>query len=656
MKNSRILFVLIIILIGLVNFYKVYEFDFSLDDNLYITKNEVVKKGISSVPTLFSKQSGFGNADYEDYIKAYRPLTLTSFALDKTIFNHSSSWMHIENLVLYLILCILVYLLVNKIWSQEDYKYFNLFIALLFTVLPIHQEVVSCIKSRDEIFSLLFLVASLIFLISYVNTESKIYLLLTNLFFLFSLFSKETALTYLFIYPLFLYLILNLSLKLSLKISIIFIVPLLIFLSLRWFAVHEIKDLPLILENNALLEINSIIDRKLNVFYLIGIYFVKLIFPTPLLWDYSVGYWKFNQTTVFIGFIVLIGFITTFYFCYKKNLKILLFGLLFFFITINITSNLFIEIPATFADRFNFTPSLALVFLIAPLNGIKFNYVLSISFIVVSVYSYINFTTLHSWKNEITMFENNSRSIKSQRGYVTYALAILNTNDTVKYEKIPFLIEKSRKIIPISFMNENIMGLYNLRIKKFDDALENFLICKKLNPKSKTINKKINQINSTKEFSTLRLIEIKKSIDNKNYDTALDLINQTLILNDKNSDLYYYKGFVLNKKKVIKDAIENYYISINLDINNPRNISIYFTISECEIKINNLHGVIKPLMEIIKLDSNNFLAIKNLSIAYFKLNLYKESNYYIKLGLKINPNDKELNFIKNKLPLSTQLL
>lgn len=649
MKNNRFLFVLIILLIGLVNFYKVYEFDFSLDDNLYITKNEVVKEGISSIPTLFSKQSGFGNAEYENFIKAYRPLTLTSFALDKTLFNLSNKWMHIENLVLYLVLCVLVYFLLNKIWFQDEYKYFNLLVAIIFTVLPIHQEVICCIKSRDEIFSLLFLVSSLLLLISFVNTERKIYLFLTNLFFLCSLMSKETALTYLFVFPIFLYLVLNLSLKKSVYISLTFIAPLLIFLSLRWLAVHEVMDLPLILENNALLEINNFFERKLNVLYFIGIYFFKIVIPTPLLWDYSVGYWKFNQATAIFGFVVLIGFITTFYYFYKKNLKILLFGLLFFFITINITSNLFIEIPATFADRFNFTPSLALVFLVAPLNSIKFNYLMGFSLVLVSLYSYINFTTIKSWKNEMTMFEYNSSAIKSQRGYVTYALAILNTNDTAKYDKIPFLINKSRKIIPISFMNENVMGMYNLRVKKVNEALENFLICKSLNPKSKAIDEKISQINSTKVFSSTRLDEIKKSIDAQDYEKALDLINETLILNDKSSDLYYYKGFVLTKQNKFKDAIENYYTSIDLDKSNPRNLPIYFAITEIETKTNNLQGVIKPLQEIIKVEPNNFLAIKNLSIAYFKLNVINECNKYIKLGLKINPNDKELNFLNNKL-------
>ena len=82
--------------------------DYNLDDEL-VTKNHVLtSKGVASIPEIFSSsyykdQSGY---EYE-----YRPIVLSSFAVEHQFFGDNATISHFINVFLYALVCVFIYLI-----------------------------------------------------------------------------------------------------------------------------------------------------------------------------------------------------------------------------------------------------------------------------------------------------------------------------------------------------------------------------------------------------------------------------------------------------------------------------------------------------------------------------------------------------------------
>ena len=78
-------------------------------------------------------------------------------------------------------------------------------ITLLFIAHPIHTEVVANIKGSDEILSFTGVLASLYFLLKYIDYRNWVHLIIAMGCYFFALLSKETAITFLAIIPVTIY-------------------------------------------------------------------------------------------------------------------------------------------------------------------------------------------------------------------------------------------------------------------------------------------------------------------------------------------------------------------------------------------------------------------------------------------------------------------
>ncbi|MFM8758730.1 MAG: hypothetical protein ACKODS_04200, partial [Methylophilaceae bacterium] len=145
-NTIRLLFVAVVILL----YGRCVGFDFTLDDDLFIRKNAMVQKGISGLADIFTR----GSLN-ESGIQPYRPVTLTSFVIEKVLFNNSKAIAHLINLLLYMGVLQILYLLIRKLFSDFHYL-LSAAIVLLFAAHPLHTEVVASIKGRDELLAALF--------------------------------------------------------------------------------------------------------------------------------------------------------------------------------------------------------------------------------------------------------------------------------------------------------------------------------------------------------------------------------------------------------------------------------------------------------------------------------------------------------------------
>ncbi len=178
-----------------MQFSNTLNHDYVWDDSIVITSNERVKKGINGIPELFTRYNTNNLSDRY----GFRPLILSSYAIEVSLFGLNPKANHAFNIFYFGVLCIVLFLLLKKIFVGNIWL--PLLITLLYISHPLHSEVVANIKSRDEIFAMLFGCLSLLLFLTYAETNAAKYLLLAFAAFLLGLMSKESNLIYAVLIP-----------------------------------------------------------------------------------------------------------------------------------------------------------------------------------------------------------------------------------------------------------------------------------------------------------------------------------------------------------------------------------------------------------------------------------------------------------------------
>lgn len=340
--------------------------DFAWDDKIVIQENERVQQGIGGIPNLFFKYS----SDLRQDKYGYRPITLTAFAIEYSMFGENPAGFHLMSVLYFSLLCLVVFLVLRSLFASLN-PLLPFLITLFFAAHPIHTEVVANIKSRDEIFTMLFGMLAL-YHFSKAYSESRMKpLIWGTLFFLLAFLSRENAITFLLVIPLALLLQGPVRRKMFIQVSLILPVLGAIALGLIYYAASstlgqdQTVGMGVYEENNILgnsfFYEDSFVRKVGNAFQLTTAYIGKFLLPYPLTY-----YSGFNSIQMWgpIGIslsalLVVIGcvFVPIRYF--RKN-PLFAFGALFFLVTLSVYLHLFRTLADTMADRFLFLPSLGL--------------------------------------------------------------------------------------------------------------------------------------------------------------------------------------------------------------------------------------------------------------------------------------------------------
>ena len=135
-----------------------YNHGYVLDDDDAIVNNRFVQKGVAGLADIWTTEyrTGFSNESGS----LYRPVSLSLFAIQTELWPGNSNAAHVFNIILYGLCCMLLFLWLQLLFKSYD-VWLPLIASLIFTVLPIHTEVVANIKSVDEILSASFALVSL---------------------------------------------------------------------------------------------------------------------------------------------------------------------------------------------------------------------------------------------------------------------------------------------------------------------------------------------------------------------------------------------------------------------------------------------------------------------------------------------------------------
>ena len=187
------------VLIGMVLgvYLQSLGFDFlNLDDNVYITLNPNMEKGISWEGIKWA-WAPFGNF-FDPY---FMPLAWLSLLLDAQLFGVVPFGFHLTNMLLHLGNTLLVlYILVTATGRYRE----SFLIACLFAIHPQHTEAVAWIAERKEVLSAFLGLAAIAFYVNYAKavTTNRIvfisfdkYYLLAFLCYFLSMLAKPTMVT-----------------------------------------------------------------------------------------------------------------------------------------------------------------------------------------------------------------------------------------------------------------------------------------------------------------------------------------------------------------------------------------------------------------------------------------------------------------------------
>jgi hypothetical protein len=256
------------------------------DDDTVIAKNKITTQGVKAFPEILV--SPYRKGFWERKESLYRPMSILLFATEWQLSPENPFLFHLVNVLLFA-LTVFIMMKTLALMMPNIRGVLIAFIAtLLYAAHPIHTEVVDNVKSGDEILCLLFSLWSLYFLFRYLRESKFLLMVYALLFFLFSLLSKESAITMLAVFPLAIYFFSGAPMKKIITCTLMLAGVAVIYFALRINALGGMSNFTeILLINNSLVETSDTTIRFATAVFILGKYFLLNLFPHPLTWDYS---------------------------------------------------------------------------------------------------------------------------------------------------------------------------------------------------------------------------------------------------------------------------------------------------------------------------------------------------------------------------------
>ena len=338
-------YILGVLVLTLIAFLPAFTADFvNWDDDYNIANNNnTALLNWDNIVNMFS-QHVIGN---------YNPLPILTFAIERKFFGLDPTIYHVNNIILHLVCVFFCYRVLRQLNLTALASGFG---ALLFGIHPMRVESVAWVTERKDVLFGAFFLAALWYYILYVRTNyTKKYFYFALGLFAFSLISKIQAVSlpiamllvdYYFKRPL--------KLNLVLEKWMFFLFSLIIGLV----GVYFLRDQGSMDDTTAY----SLVQRLFIGGYSLGVYMLKFIFPyimSPLYPYPAVLPWE-----VYLGPIPVLLLAGLVYWGYKKDLRHVVFGLMFFVVNVMFVLQVVGAGQGFLADRFTYIPYLGLIFLV----------------------------------------------------------------------------------------------------------------------------------------------------------------------------------------------------------------------------------------------------------------------------------------------------
>ncbi len=463
---------LLVITLCFVLYSNTFKNTYALDDEIIILENLNVQQGFSGIKKILSTDAFQGYLDkigLESPLTGgrYRPLSIVTFAIEQGLAGETygkeyikeqkelaaltsqgsyeliaqqekklkeieknikksalqlAPFRHIVQVILFaLSMVVLLFFLEQHIFTSNLYAGF--LTVTLFILHPVHTEVIANIKSRDEIISLLFILLTLIYCFRYHENRTNKNLLLTIVFSLAALLSKEYALVLPVIASVGLISLKKYSYKKLWSPCIKGMLLLTIVFAIIRFGAFNTKNKITDVLNDPYMYATPA-EALASKFSLVIEYIRLLVYPSQLSSDYSYNhfhYTSFGDMKVWLSIFIYVSFVALFIWLMKRKheLAFPLAIFLGFFIMVN---NLVFDIGATMGERLIYHSSLGfciiiiwlLAFLFRKINSNILTKQILAGIIVIALGLPLAAKTISrntAWKSNYTLFTTDVKTI-----------------------------------------------------------------------------------------------------------------------------------------------------------------------------------------------------------------------------------------------------
>ncbi len=644
------------------------------DDQKYIVQNHLITSKTLEVKKIFTSVVTEND---------YYPITILTYALNFQFGKLDPFGFHFLNVLFHVFNTFLVFMFVFFLTKRN--LLMASIVAIFFGIHPQHVESVTWITERKDVLFMFFFLIGLITYMRYRESRKTSWYAVTLLLFILSCLSKGTAV----VFP---GIILLIDFLLSVKLNKeMFIEKIPFFLVSITFVI-----ITYLLHKTGTLRFNeehrTFIQKIIFASYDTLWYIVKLVFPTNLQAFYLAPDLNAIPLIFYLSPFILLGLLLCIYFYFRKN-KAVLFGLLFYFFSIVLMLQFIPTGGSGFimADRYNYLPSVGLLFIIAHYINIAlqkknfFKY-LSIGFTVVYffVFSYQTYARTLVWLTSETLWTDminhdpNSYFAYINRGQYyqdelhdeAKALADYGTSLRLKpnfaegynnrgilylkhqqYDLALSDCEKAVMLNPYNYEAFNNRGTIYLRTGQLDLALTDFNDALKLSPDYASAYFNRGSVYFQKNNFDLALIDYRKALqldpDNAvaytnrgiifdkqgEFNLAISDYNKALELKPDFAEAYRNRGILYDNHQQDELAISDYNNALKY---NPTYADVYNNRGVLYVKQNKYDLAMADYMSALKLNPDYSPAYYNRGIIYSKKNQYDSALDDYTKAIKIN--------------------
>ena len=543
---------------------------FVYDDKAVLTKNSYVTHGMDGILDIFTTGSWSGfNPDRNLHI--YRPLQLAVLAVQYEFFGLNPFLYHLVHILSYGLLCAFVYLLLSRMLKAVDSgRWIALIASVLFTLHPVHTEVVANIKGNGDLLAMLFGVITLLLIQRFGASGRWKFIGFSVFTFFIALLFKETVVTVVGVAGLMLYYFSDLKLK---KICLV-LLPLLLSVVAYLLARNLIfggdaNSLEGTTSNvsNVLLLVNGWSQEIGLRMYALGKNLQLLAFPHPLQMTYVFGSIPmvevYEMESLFPATIYTI--LTLFFLFGLKKKSLLSFAVGAYLLTLFLFSNLLFSLPSMVSERWLLLPSLpfclALAILFVTLSA-RYKWP-AITALALLCFGYSGYTIQRNlaWESDLTLALTDVRTapmdfnVVRLAGSTVFAEAKKNNMNPKMLRDSAHYMETILRITPHDAKRRNALGLVYEDLEDYDRAALAFGKAMQsetdFQDKARFSYAK-NQVNAGNHLKAL--VELKNL--EQDYPTL--------------SYVKSLKGTALNALGREEEALESFRESLTLDPNDPR--------------------------------------------------------------------------------------
>jgi tetratricopeptide (TPR) repeat protein len=601
-RNKVWLSIIILVLVTFGVYSNSLNAPFIFDDIHKIVNNPDIKK-LSNLPEKliypYSKEHKTFNRNDPS-----RPLVYLTYTLNYHFGKLNPFGYHLVNVFLHVFNVILMFFLTKKIilyvYKNNSYL-FPFLVSLLFAVHPVNIDAVTYTFARSGVLATLFYILSLICFTKILEKGKRFcYFSLSLLFFILALASKPIAVTLPAIILFFDYIILSNydinKVKTRKYYHIILWIILITYLIYRYFYLGGFGDI----------EISSEIRLSRYPYliiqpYIILKYFKLLLFPSGLcIYHYIMPSSNIFKPQILISILVVVSIFVFTFINYKKRKfesKLIIFSILWFFITLSPSSTIFPTAIVLSERRL---------------------YLSGYGFYLLMIFLYF-FVVIRTKKNNYIYYP-----------IILYiaTLSVFTIKRNKLYQEPAIMWQEAIFEYPQNFMAHLYLGNIYKEKKEYSNAIPEF-------QKALYIIQNEDQQQYEKLYNFHEILGWLYKEQNE-YIKAIEEYQQAIVLNPENYKAHNNLGLLYYYQKDYTKAMQAYKKAINL---NPENVNAYANLGLLYHEQKEYIKAIQKYQKAINIDPDSFKFHYKLGVLFHEIGDFNKAKEFINKSILLNKKD-----------------